>query len=164
MTLGSICLVSCHYDDKIIFGLYGNNVSFFWELIILIILCQLQKYRLHTRRPSPSIHHNNGNAQTPQIVVVGGIWVPTPEYAAVATTSAPLETSTVTAANEIYAPVAAPPLASPQATTSLTKRPQQKQPKPSDSEERVSHSQVRVHCNSPSTSSSTHTTTTSPVF
>ncbi|XP_027339097.1 myb family transcription factor EFM-like [Abrus precatorius] len=37
----------------------------------------LQKYRLHTRRPSPSIQ--NG-APTPQLVVLGGIWVP-PEYA-----------------------------------------------------------------------------------
>ncbi|ESW10324.1 hypothetical protein PHAVU_009G199700 [Phaseolus vulgaris] len=37
----------------------------------------LQKYRLHTRRPSPSLH---AGAPTPQLVVLGGIWVP-PEYA-----------------------------------------------------------------------------------
>lgn len=43
----------------------------------------LQKYRLHTRRPSPSSIHNN-NQQPPQFVVVGGIWVPPPEYAAMA--------------------------------------------------------------------------------
>jgi len=36
-----------------------------------------QKYRLHTRRPSPSLH---AGAPTPQLVVLGGIWVP-PEYA-----------------------------------------------------------------------------------
>ncbi|KAL4563969.1 hypothetical protein LXL04_028018 [Taraxacum kok-saghyz] len=41
----------------------------------------LQKYRLHTRRPSPS-PQSNGNAG-PQLVVLGGIWVP-PEYASAA--------------------------------------------------------------------------------
>ncbi|XP_047159826.1 myb family transcription factor EFM-like [Vigna umbellata] len=40
----------------------------------------LQKYRLHTRRPSPSLH---AGAPTPQLVVLGGIWVP-PEYATAA--------------------------------------------------------------------------------
>ncbi|RDX70020.1 Myb family transcription factor EFM, partial [Mucuna pruriens] len=40
----------------------------------------LQKYRLHTRRPSPS-HQTGGTA--PQLVVLGGIWVP-PEYATAA--------------------------------------------------------------------------------
>ncbi|KAL6274747.1 hypothetical protein ACE6H2_025439 [Prunus campanulata] len=38
----------------------------------------LQKYRLHTRRPSPSPQAAGG--PTPQLVVLGGIWVP-PEYA-----------------------------------------------------------------------------------
>ncbi|OIW19726.1 hypothetical protein TanjilG_18536 [Lupinus angustifolius] len=37
----------------------------------------LQKYRLHTRRPSPS---PQSGAPPPQLVVLGGIWVP-PEYA-----------------------------------------------------------------------------------
>lgn len=46
----------------------------------------LQKYRLHTRRPSPTVH-NNANPQAPQFVVVGGIWVPPPEYATMATTA-----------------------------------------------------------------------------
>ncbi|KAM1727111.1 hypothetical protein ACFX12_017797 [Malus domestica] len=41
----------------------------------------LQKYRLHTRRPSPSPHAGGG--PTPQLVVLGGIWVP-PEYATAA--------------------------------------------------------------------------------
>ncbi|GAB4832921.1 hypothetical protein Ancab_006940 [Ancistrocladus abbreviatus] len=41
----------------------------------------LQKYRLHTRRPSPS--PQAGGAPAPQLVVLGGIWVP-PEYATVA--------------------------------------------------------------------------------
>ncbi|TKY73220.1 Transcription factor BOA [Spatholobus suberectus] len=40
----------------------------------------LQKYRLHTRRPAPSLQTG---ATTPQLVVLGGIWVP-PEYATAA--------------------------------------------------------------------------------
>ncbi|KAG5225589.1 hypothetical protein OIU76_026650 [Salix suchowensis] len=43
----------------------------------------LQKYRLHTRRPSPSPQAAGGPA--PQLVVLGGIWVP-PEYATAAHT------------------------------------------------------------------------------
>ncbi|XP_014507138.1 myb family transcription factor EFM [Vigna radiata var. radiata] len=45
----------------------------------------LQKYRLHTRRPSPS---PQANAAAPQLVVLGGIWVP-PEYATAAHTATP---------------------------------------------------------------------------
>ncbi|XP_051134841.1 myb family transcription factor EFM-like [Andrographis paniculata] len=41
----------------------------------------LQKYRLHTRRPSPS--SQAAVTAGPQVVVLGGIWVP-PEYAAAA--------------------------------------------------------------------------------
>lgn len=41
----------------------------------------LQKYRLHTRRPSPS--PQSAVTAAPQVVVLGGIWVP-PEYAAAA--------------------------------------------------------------------------------
>ncbi|CAI9780363.1 unnamed protein product [Fraxinus pennsylvanica] len=41
----------------------------------------LQKYRLHTRRPSPSPHA--AATAGPQVVVLGGIWVPQ-EYAAAA--------------------------------------------------------------------------------
>ncbi|KAI7741540.1 hypothetical protein M8C21_026410, partial [Ambrosia artemisiifolia] len=41
----------------------------------------LQKYRLHTRRPSPS--PQSTGTTTPQLVVLGGIWVP-PEYATAA--------------------------------------------------------------------------------
>lgn len=41
----------------------------------------LQKYRLHTRRPSPS--PPTPASQAPQLVVLGGIWVP-PEYAVAA--------------------------------------------------------------------------------
>ncbi|XVF03441.1 hypothetical protein REPUB_Repub04eG0261800 [Reevesia pubescens] len=112
----------------------------------------LQKYRLHTRRPSPNVH-NNGNVQAPQFVVVGGIWVPPPEYASMTATTA-LGTASVTPTSRIYTPVATPLPALPQ--PSGTKR--------SQSEEKGSHSEGRIHSNSPSTSSSTHTTTDSPVF
>ncbi|XP_022143004.1 myb family transcription factor EFM [Momordica charantia] len=45
----------------------------------------LQKYRLHTRRPSPS--PQAAGAPAPQLVVLGGIWVP-PEYATAAAAAA----------------------------------------------------------------------------
>ncbi|KAE8666086.1 Myb-like transcription factor family protein, putative isoform 2 [Hibiscus syriacus] len=68
----------------------------------------LQKYRLHTRRPSPSVQHN-ANPQAPQFVVVGGIWVPPPEYLTTST-----KTSTIAPTSGIYAPVATlPSLAQP---------------------------------------------------
>ncbi|GMP58795.1 hypothetical protein CsSME_00022340 [Camellia sinensis var. sinensis] len=47
----------------------------------------LQKYRLHTR--TPSIHNNNNFPQTPQFVVLGGFWVPPPEYTMVTSIAAP---------------------------------------------------------------------------
>ncbi|XP_021649607.2 transcription factor HHO3-like isoform X2 [Hevea brasiliensis] len=120
----------------------------------------LQKYRLHTRRPSPTIH-NNSNPQAPQFVVVGGIWVPPPEYAAVAPTTASGKTATIAAAaNGIYAPVAAPPPTVPQ---TLQKQ-QHTQSEQMQLEERGSHSEGGFRANSPATSSSTHTTTNSPSF
>ncbi|EOA35358.1 hypothetical protein CARUB_v10020552mg [Capsella rubella] len=40
----------------------------------------LQKYRLHTRRPATAVAaQSNGNPPQPQFVVVGGIWVPSPQ-------------------------------------------------------------------------------------
>lgn len=122
----------------------------------------LQKYRLHTRRPSPAMH-NGGNPQAPQFVVVGGIWVQAPEYAAVAA-KAPGEAGSIATSNGIYAPVAAPPPAVPQSSASVVQISQQTQSEHLQSEERGSHSDGGHHTNSPATSSSTHTTTTSPVF
>ncbi|GAA0160159.1 hypothetical protein Leryth_027501 [Lithospermum erythrorhizon] len=43
----------------------------------------LQKYRLHTRRPISPNPQTSVSAGTPQLVVLGGIWVP-PEYATAA--------------------------------------------------------------------------------
>ncbi|KAJ6772046.1 TRANSCRIPTION FACTOR HHO2 [Salix koriyanagi] len=117
----------------------------------------LQKYRLHTRRPNPTIH-NNSNQQAPQFVVVGGIWVPPAEYAAVAATISG-ETSTISAANGMCARKAAAPPAAPQNR-------QNTQSEHLRSEGRGSRCERGSHSSdSPSTSSSTHTTTTSsPVF
>jgi len=115
----------------------------------------LQKYRLHTRRPSPA-SHNNSNTQGPQVVVVGGLWMSAPQYAAMAATTTSGEVTSVAAANGIYAPVAAPPPTVQRASASSSQI---------QSEERVCHSEQRGTCSSsPATSSSTHTTTNSPVF
>ncbi|XP_068327412.1 transcription factor HHO3-like [Pyrus communis] len=112
----------------------------------------LQKYRLHTRRPTPTMHGNsNSSAPAPQFVVVGGIWVPPQEYAAMAATTASGE-----AANGIYAPLASTPPAVTQVSPPI-QRPRPKQPKPFHSDEGVSHSEGRGHSNSTATSSSTHT-------
>ncbi|KAJ6355614.1 hypothetical protein OIU77_006073 [Salix suchowensis] len=52
-------------------------------ILYVLFLHGDQKYRLHTRRPSPSPQAAGGPA--PQLVVLGGIWVP-PEYATAAHT------------------------------------------------------------------------------
>ncbi|XP_022882001.1 transcription factor HHO3-like [Olea europaea var. sylvestris] len=112
----------------------------------------LQKYRLHTRRPTSSIHNNN--PQAPQFVVVGGIWVPPPEYAAMASGKAPVVATT---SNGIYASV--PALPPPFHETSSPPKHNQ-----SNSDDQGSHSEGRVHSHSPATSSSTHTTTASLAY
>ncbi|KAK1268894.1 Two-component response regulator ARR18 [Acorus gramineus] len=72
----------------------------------------LQKYRLHTRRPSPGTavqsDGNGGGCQPPQFVLVGGIWVPPPEYAAAAAAAAK-QAMDVSSAGRLYAPVATLP-------------------------------------------------------
>ncbi|XP_057961526.1 transcription factor HHO2-like [Malania oleifera] len=116
----------------------------------------LQKYRLHTRRPSPATQ-NNGSEQSPQFVVVGGIWVQPPDYAgsAAATTSAGEAAVAPASTKGIYAPVALPAVP-PQGSGSVTQR---------NSEDGGSRrrSQGGLRSGSPDSSSSTRTTT-SPVF
>ncbi|GFP96622.1 transcription factor pcl1 [Phtheirospermum japonicum] len=112
----------------------------------------LQKYRLHTRRPSPS-NQNTTNAQAPQFVVVtGGLWMP-PEYTATMATTA--ATSGDAASNGIYAPVASLP--PPFRETSAS--PKKTQHKTLNFNDRDSHSERGVRSISPATSSSTHTMT-----
>ncbi|XP_059655546.1 transcription factor HHO2-like [Cornus florida] len=119
----------------------------------------LQKYRLHTRRPSSS--SQNSNPQAPQFVVVGGIWVPPP---AVASTTASGEEQGVATSHGIYAPIAAPPPPPPPQKPPLCLPQVAEQSKQLHSDERSSDSEGRAHSNSRSTSSSTHTTTASSVL
>lgn len=132
-----------------------------------------QKYRLHTRRPSPSSIHNNHHHQQPQqFVVVGGIWVPPPEYAAMAAVApaASGEASGVANSNGIYAPIATHPKGPlhDHASRGTLKQLRQHNKKSSRSEVRDDshcHSDGGdMHSNSPATSSSTHTTTASPAY
>ncbi|XP_024988244.1 transcription factor HHO3-like [Cynara cardunculus var. scolymus] len=110
----------------------------------------LQKYRLHTRRPSPTIHNNN--PQTPQFVVVGGIWMPPPEYTTMAATSTPTSGDTNNSKG-VYAPIASHQPSIAEASVSLNKS--------NSGEKDGGHFHLQE---SPSTSSSTHTTTASPIF
>ncbi|KFK35065.1 hypothetical protein AALP_AA5G230700 [Arabis alpina] len=61
----------------------------------------LQKYRLHTRRPSQTTPNNN-NSQTQHFVVVGGIWVPQSNHS---TANAATTGGTTTG---IYGPIVSP--------------------------------------------------------
>ncbi|XP_038885697.1 transcription factor HHO3-like [Benincasa hispida] len=112
----------------------------------------LQKYRLHTRRPSPTIH-NNESGHAPQFLVVGGIWVPAAEYAAASATTSSGEAVSAAATNGIYAPVVA--AAAPQPLPSIVQKPKPKIPSSATAA-------VAAECNSPTTSSSTHTSSVSP--
>ncbi|XP_047341869.1 transcription factor HHO3-like [Impatiens glandulifera] len=110
----------------------------------------LQKYRLHTRRPTQSTHNsnnNNNNPQAPQFVVVGGIWVQPPEFAVSGDPSPAAATR-----NGVYAPIATPAVP--------RQRQQINQPRSSHSDERATASHSH-DSNSPANSSSTHTTTAS---
>lgn len=125
----------------------------------------LQKYRLHTRRPGPSMH-NSGNSQPTQFVVVGGIWVPPQDYSA-ATTSKGDTTSG--GSDRVYVPASAAPLSSQQ--QQLQRRQLQLSTGSSPSEHKGSggleHSMGNENRRSSSpaaTSSSTETTTASPSF
>ncbi|KAF0923302.1 hypothetical protein E2562_005263 [Oryza meyeriana var. granulata] len=75
----------------------------------------LQKYRLHTRRPSSTGQSSGAGAAAPpapQFVVVGSIWVPPQEYAAAAAAQQQVQLAAAAAAdatgsaNPVYAPVA----------------------------------------------------------
>ncbi|KAK9114819.1 hypothetical protein Syun_021616 [Stephania yunnanensis] len=137
----------------------------------------LQKYRLHTRR-SPGPQHSNGTttSQPPQFVVVGGIWVPPPEYSTVPTSKGetPLPCS-----KGIYVPVATAPqlTLSPCSTQQQQKKQLLHRPQPiglshssgrsSRAEHGVGHggNDCRSSSQSPTTTcSSTDTTTASPAF
>ncbi|KAL6010798.1 transcription factor [Asimina triloba] len=120
----------------------------------------LQKYRLHTRRPAPAVPNCSSSSPSPQFVVVGGIWVPPPEYAL----AQPTETTSVTTGN-VYAPVAALPH---QNGNSRQQRPAAG-PKMSDGRSSLDEQSSlayseKANSSSPATSSSSRTTTESPAL
>lgn len=119
----------------------------------------LQKYRLHTRRPS-STNNESANSQTAApFVLVGNIFVQQQEYGGVASSTTTGEMTKVVAPSGIYAPVATHP------QVATIKKPEFKKFEHSISEERGNNSEGAVHSNSPTSSSSTHTTTnTSPGY
>ncbi|XP_052198525.1 transcription factor HHO3-like isoform X1 [Diospyros lotus] len=112
----------------------------------------LQKYRLHARRPSLSVP--NGNPQAPQFVVVGGIWVPPPDYTAMAAIATAAAGEPSQLAPPIYAPVAAPPPPAIPRTPTLTQKQNHKRSEELNSDEGSNHSDGVAHCRSPATSSS----------
>ncbi|XP_074309438.1 transcription factor HHO2 [Silene latifolia] len=104
----------------------------------------LQKYRLHTRRPTSTVqNHANPATPQPQFVVVGGIWVPPQEFSIPQTT------------NNIYTPVASTPRQQQKLSSHL--RGGERSRSPSDGF-------CGRSSNSHTTSSSTHTTTASHAF
>ncbi|KAJ1690723.1 hypothetical protein LUZ63_014878 [Rhynchospora breviuscula] len=108
----------------------------------------LQKYRLHTRRPSSAAQSSTNCSQpAPQFVVVGGIWVPPQEYAAAAAVVAPPSADITARSSTIYTPVA-----------SLPSPHQQSNKRP------LVNGDVSLKSESPSASSSSQTTTASPPF
>lgn len=117
----------------------------------------LQKYRLHTRRPSSGVHNNANQQQAPQFVVVGGIWMPPQEYAAVTATTTSGDKTNVSPPNGIYAPIATVAAPSLMHQTSTHRIQPKQQSSQSHCEERASHSEGGARSNSPATSSSTHT-------
>ncbi|CAH8389087.1 unnamed protein product [Eruca vesicaria subsp. sativa] len=108
----------------------------------------LQKYRLHTRRPSQTVA-NNGNTQTQHLVVVKGLWLPQSDYSTGRITGGATASGT-TATTGIYGAMAAPPL--PRWPSHSSFRPSiivEEKGSGSHSEEMV------VRCSSPAMSSST---------
>lgn len=106
-----------------------------------------QKYRLHAK--SPPGQNGGGNAQLPQFVFVGGVWVPTPQPRHPAGSAAP---TTPEAAHGMYAPVATPLLPSEAAKVRAVSSPSQMKCRGSSYEEHGSS-------NSATTSSSGRTVT-----
>ncbi|GER32766.1 myb-like transcription factor family protein [Striga asiatica] len=118
----------------------------------------LQKYRLHTRRPSPSMQNTattNVSTHAPQFVVVtGGLWMP-PEYTTAAMAT---EAADGAAPNRIYAPIATLPPTF-QETSCAAKQRQLRIT--SNSGDLSSHNeQDGVRSESPTASSSTHARST----
>jgi hypothetical protein len=147
-------LIQYYTDDFCCWKSYNLTVSYYQ--LSLNFFGFAQKYRLHTRRPSPS-NNESANSQTAApFVLVGNIFVQQQEYGGVASSTTSGEmTKVVAPSGGIYAPVATHP---PPAAT--IKKPEFKKFDHSISEERANNnSEGAVHSNSPTSSSSTHNTT-----
>nr|XP_010916475.1 transcription factor NIGT1 [Elaeis guineensis] len=130
----------------------------------------LQKYRLHTRRPSSAVQNSSTSSPpTPQFVVVGGIWVPPPDYAAAAAAAQPTDGAGASPSG-IYAPVASLPSDSRCQQQQGKKQSQRSPTGPLHSEGRCSgddnssRKDGAANSASPTSSSSSQTTTASPPF
>jgi hypothetical protein len=155
LLIASSCfsLIQYYTDDFCCWKSYNLTVSYYQ--LSLNFFGFGQKYRLHTRRPSPS-NNESANSQTAApFVLVGNIFVQQQEYGGVASSTTSGEMTKVVAPSGIYAPVATHP---PPAAT--IKKPEFKKFDHSISEERANNnSEGAVHSNSPTSSSSTHNTT-----
>lgn len=130
----------------------------------------LQKYRLHTRRPTTQAVQSGGssNPQQPQIVLVSGIWMPPPEYTAAAAAAAvagaaqpPADTSGGAPLNGVYAPVASVPSEFGKQKTYRSPTGPLNTERRSEGDHNNSDAE-RTNSDSSETSSSSQTTTASP--
>ncbi|BAF08616.1 transcription factor NIGT1 [Oryza sativa Japonica Group] len=127
----------------------------------------LQKYRLHTRRPSSTGQSSAAAGvpapPAPQFVVVGSIWVPPPEYAAAAAAQQHVQLAAAGnnasgSANPVYAPVAMLPAGLQPHSHRKQHQQQQQGQRHSGSEGRRSGDAGDGSSSSPAVSSSSQTT------
>ncbi|KAK1322529.1 Two-component response regulator ARR18 [Acorus calamus] len=123
----------------------------------------LQKYRLHTKSPTPTVVQNSHAAgsnacQLQQFVLVGGIWAPPPEYASAAVSAtAQRQVDGLATTGGLYAPIAAlPPEAAEQ------KKRMRLQRSPHSETDAVADDEANSNSENFTVSSSSQTTTASP--
>ncbi|CAD5164557.1 transcription factor NIGT1 [Musa acuminata AAA Group] len=130
----------------------------------------LQKYRLHTRRPTPTVQSSSSSTSSPpatQFVLVGGILVSPPDYAAASPGN-----GAYAPPDSIYAPLASVPSDSKLRNQQLHQQSQRSIARPSDTEDRSGgedDNSMRddgdaTNSASPTTSATSQTTTASPLF
>ncbi|KAK1280370.1 Protein PHR1-LIKE 1 [Acorus gramineus] len=129
----------------------------------------LQKYRLHTKRPTPTVVQNSraagGNVCQPQqFVLVGGIWAPPPEYAAAAVAAtAHRQVDGSAAIGGLYAPIATlPPDAAEQKKRMRSQRSPHSEERGSRNEHSIAEEEANSNSENFTVSSSSQTTTASP--
>lgn len=137
---------------------------------VLTYLIFVQKYRLHTRRPTPTVQSSSSSTSSPpatQFVLVGGILVSPPDYAAAAPGN-----GACAPPDSIYAPLASVPSDSKLRNQQLHQQSRRSIARPSDTEDRSGgedDNSMRddgdaTNTASPTTSATSQTTTASPLF